>query len=89
MSDKKLTGDPRVDFKWFSRRHESSGPHFEAQANREAEKGPVAKAERVVKMYAERTARTSQEQIAILDQRLGVGKGAVKERAKLAALISK
>ena len=89
MSDKKLTGDPRVDFGWFSRRYETAERHREAQDKRDAEKGSAAKAEQVVERRTERAAKTSQEQIAILDQRLGAGQGAVRERAKLTALISK
>jgi hypothetical protein len=42
-----------------------------------------------VERRAERAARTPQEQIEILDRRLGAGQGASRERAKLAALISK
>ena len=43
----------------------------------------------VTERQAERAKRTPQEQIAILDRRLGIGQGAVRERAKLVALINK
>ncbi len=42
-----------------------------------------------VERQAERAKRTSQQQIALLDQRLGVGQGAVKERARLKGLGAK
>jgi hypothetical protein len=35
----------------------------------------------------ERTARSHREQLQVLDQRLGVGQGAAKERARLQVLI--
>ena len=41
-----------------------------------------------VERKTERATRTPAEQIAVLDRRLGVAKGAVKERTKLAALIN-
>ena len=63
MSDKKLTGDPRVDFGWFSRRYETAERHREAQDKRDAEKGSAAKAEQVVERRTERAAKMSQEQI--------------------------
>lgn len=89
MADKKLTGDPRVDFGWFSRRHETSTAHLAAQTRWQAEHGKESKREMGVERQAERASRTPQEQIAILDRRLGVGQGATRERAKLATLISK
>ena len=65
--------------KGFSRRHETSEEHFAAQAQWHADHD-LAK---VSWRQAERAHRTQQEQIALLDRRLGVGKGAAKERKRL------
>ena len=83
--DKKLTGDPRKDFGWFSRRHETSTAHLMAQDGWRA----FRSLEHVADRRAERAARTSEEQSALLNQRLGVGQGAVRERAKLKKLGAK
>ncbi len=42
---------------------------------------------RAVERQEERAKRTPQEQLMILDERFGEGKGAAKERARLKALI--
>lgn len=47
-----------------------------------------ARREDAVKRAAVRAARTPQEQLDILDKRLGVGVGAKKEREKLQAIIA-
>ncbi len=69
----------------FSRRHESPSEHRTAQDDWRAKHDPSWVAER----KAERASRMPQQQIALLDQRLGVGQGAVKERARLKALVKK
>ena len=89
MSDKKLTGDPRKDFGWFSRDHETSTAHLAAQTRWQTEHGKESKREAGAERQSERASHTPQEQITILDRRLGAGQGAVRERAKLTALISK
>ena len=70
---------------WFSKRHESSAPHQAAQ---------VAKAEKValgvatmIRNTADRAVRSPREQLAALDARLGPGRGARKERARLKATV--
>ena len=70
---------------WFSRRHENSDAHRDAQDMWRESHG----AERVAERQTERATRTPAQQIALLDQRLGVGQGAVKERARLAKLVAK
>ena len=47
----------------------------------------VARRERATTRTAKAEVRTPQEQLARLDRAFGVGKGAVKERKKLAARI--
>lgn len=54
----------------------------------DAVKGDSVKTERVVARQAARSSRGPQEQLKLLDQRLGAGQGAVKERARLDALIA-
>jgi hypothetical protein len=50
----------------------------------QAKHGSEEKSARVAKRQTARTARTPQEQIALLDQRLDTGQNAKKERARLA-----
>lgn len=88
MGEKKqLTGDPRVDYKWFSRRHQSDAEHRAEQAERDAYRQTMAL--NIADRAAARAERTPKEQIAVLDQRLGVGQGAKRERARLSALVGK
>ena len=58
----------------------------QAQARQrwDAVKSPSAKLKRIAERQVARAARTAREQTALLDQRLGAGKGATKERARLA-----
>lgn len=70
---------------WFSRRHKSAQPHMLAQREREDKEQ-----ERLFTMAINaelRAKRTPEDQIAVLNKRLGQGQGAKKERARLAAQI--
>ena len=58
-----------------------------ARQHWDATKSPNAKFKRIAERQTARVERTPQEQIALLDRRFGAGKGATKERAKLAAQI--
>jgi hypothetical protein len=59
-----------------------------AQNQWNAMRSPEARRERAAWRTFERSLRSPQQQLAILDQRLGVGQGAKKERARLNAMIS-
>jgi hypothetical protein len=65
----------------FSRRHVDGAAHAEAQMAREAR---IAKqAEEAEANRQARANRSASDQLAVLDKRLGKGKGAERERARL------
>lgn len=71
---------------WFSRRHPDRVAHEQSRQNREKK---VADQERRHDlMRAARAERSPEQQIAVLDARLGAGIGAKKERARLTAQIA-
>ena len=82
---KKLTGDNRIDFNWFSRKHETSAAHEENHKMWEEERGPVGRKAKADVRVQERASRSPQEQLALLDGRPGAS---AKERVRLLALIS-
>ena len=72
--------------KWFSRRHQTSAAHSEARAERErCKKLKQDVCEMNIRLAAE---RSQKEQLRRLDERLGKGVGAKKERARLAARLA-
>ena len=85
--EKKLTGDNRIDFGWFSRRHQTSADHEANYKMWQDERSPDALKTQAEARQAERVSRTPQEQIALLDKRLGADIGAKRERARLEAEI--
>lgn len=73
---------------WYSRRHEDTAPHSKATATYLNYHGPNARRQGADARLAIRATRSPQEQLRVLDERLGVGKGASRERARLKHLIS-
>lgn len=71
---------------WFSRRNHTSEAHEKARQTREDER--ITKFQNAQKRNEEAANRPPCEQLHRLDQRLGAGVGAKKERARLKALIS-
>lgn len=70
---------------WFSRRHQTSEHHAKiVESKREKQQHRNLHA---AELRAARDNRTAKEQVALLDQRLGVGVGAKKERARLSKFI--
>lgn len=67
----------------YSRKHITNTPHMTARANWDATKSPEAKRLRADTRQALRASRSNKAQAALLDQRLGFGVGAVKERNRL------
>lgn len=72
---------------WFSRRHSTGQEHDKAATAYKAEHGPEARQRKADERDQLRATRSPEEQLAVLDQRLGVGQGARRERARLQALI--
>lgn len=72
---------------WFSRRHETAEAQSNMRQAREAKR--VAKLQDRQKCEEDAAHRSPQEQLRRLDERLGVGVGATKERVRLKALIAK
>jgi len=75
--------------KKFSRKHTTNEAHKEAHNAYLAEHGVEARERKADEREKIRDARSPKEQLAVLDKRLGSGKGARKERSRLQALIDK
>ena len=73
------------DAGWFSRRNQTSAAHDNARQVREAKQ--TAKLQNAQKRNKESSARSLREQLRRLDERLRVGVGAKKERARLETLL--
>lgn len=59
-----------------------------SRARWNATKSPAARRQRVRELSKARAARSPQEQIVLLNERLGVGMGAERERERLYTLIA-
>ena len=73
---------------WHSRRHVTSAEQTAAHEAYCGEHGRDARCRKADEREGARAARTPEEQIALLDRRLGVGQGATRERVRLHALIA-
>jgi hypothetical protein len=71
----------------FSRRHVTREAHDQAVAAYQAVHGPEARRKRAMERSHLRASRTPQQQLELLDQRLGNKQGAGKERQRLLRLI--
>ena len=71
---------------WHSRRHSSSAEQIAAHEAYCNEHGRAARCRKADEREVARAALTPHEQIAVLDQRLGYGQGATRERMRLYAL---
>lgn len=69
---------------WFSRRHQTRDAHWEAVANYQAEHGRQARQEAAQGREEEIKGLAPTERLQALDDRLGAGVGAQRERARLA-----
>jgi hypothetical protein len=72
---------------WHSRRHQDAQAHTTARDEWDTFKSADGKRATAAMRAQERTGRSHREQITLLDQRLGLGQGAAKERARLQILI--
>lgn len=70
---------------WFSRRHQDDVAHIEAGLRKD--EAISTWRGRFDELAAMRTKRSSTEQLKVLDERLGIGQGARRERARLENLI--
>jgi hypothetical protein len=71
---------------WFSRKHQTPAAHIKSREVKfKLEKDQFLS---IDDRLVERNERSSQEQIELLDKRLGVGIGAMKERNRLAKQIA-
>lgn len=73
---------------WYSRRHKTDEEHRQNLAANSLATRRQARREDAAVRNELRAMRTPQQQMALLNQRLGVGKGARKERERLATLIA-
>lgn len=88
MSKESETVQPQTGVKpkgWHSRRHQTAEAHFAAREAWQGLHGPEARRQRAKECEAARVPRAPEEQLAVLDERLGKGVGARKERTRLFA----
>lgn len=83
MAEKKFTTSNTKMPNWFSWRHETSQEHLDEQARIEGRR--LAKQVTIERNQLERSKRTPQQQLDVLNRR---GYDAVKERARLQKLIT-
>lgn len=79
-------GKPRENG-WYSRRYKTSEEH--AKVQRKREERVFEWEQTMARNAAARAKRSPAQQIKVLDKRLGKGKGARKERARLTKLLAK
>lgn len=85
MSEEKQDGKkPSKKAGWHSRRHQTADENHAATTRYQADHGPEARQDKAEAREMARAGRTPTQQVVTLDRRLGVGVGAVKERARLA-----
>lgn len=71
---------------WHSRRNETSRPHLAATERYKSSRGPISRRAMAEALLEERSKRSPEQQLALLDDRFGPNLGARKERARLIAL---
>ena len=69
---------------WFSRRNKGSGPYLDSEIAKQSKENDYWA--RLTTRIEERAQRSPTQQLAVLDQKLGKGVGAKKERKRLKGL---
>lgn len=89
QDEEKKSSEGKKSKGWFSRRHQTAEAHQAAVGKYLAEHGRTARKQGADERNAYRASLSPAQQLIELDRRLGNGVGAVKERARLSALVAK